>query len=503
MASEPPLIKVCLTNQGEDVETPWAHDLGPAPDAPPGSRLVRLVNVPFMHAKPTWGDMIVVSPAADGILTWDRGGTPWPQIGTRLVEDGGRWAMIVDYLPRPDLAEAEAFQRLNRACDAARVVCEGAWGPRDQDLGRVYLAVPRDLSAEAVMARLHEAALPMQLVQIHPEPRRPRTSQTMVGITPEEPRKPASSSQPLAIEVVDSAIDLTADSSPSGALRLAAVPRTRSTTHRAAPPPVVGAARLDAAPPAAESQAVSPAAPADVSGPPPTVVLAESPSDVSAETPDEVSQQTPPDASAAAPVAAPDDSLASSALTQPEPARPVLVWSAPLGPLHPPAAIAGSSASASVVAATPAGAPARVAAASPPVAVRPKKAGGKVVAAPAKKLAGTSRAAAAKRTSAADATKQAGRARAATPTKPAGKPSTAKPIAKTGKARTAKPIAKTGKARAATLKVVKPVDAKPKKPASKRAAEPANRRARTSAAKPAAASRPARRASTTRVGPKR
>lgn len=500
MASEPPLIKVCLTNQGEDIETPWAHDLGPAPDAPPGSRQVRLVNVPFMHAKPTWGDTIVVSPGADGILTWDRSATPWPQIGTRLVEDGGRWAMIVDYLPRPDLAEAEAFQRLNRACDAARVVCEGAWGPRDQDLGRVYLAVPRDLSAEAVMARLHEAALPMQLVQIHPEPRRPRTSQTMVGITPEEPRKPASSSQPLAIEVVDGGIDLAADSSPSGALRLAAVPRTRSTTHRAAPPPVVGGSRLDAVPPAAESRAVSAAAPTDVSGPPPPAVLAESPSDGSAETPDEVSQQTPPDASAAAPVAAPGESLASSALTQPEPARPVLVWSAPLGPLHPPAATAASSASASVVAATPAGAPARVAAASPPVAVRPKK---KVVAAPAKKLAGTSRAAAAKRTSAADATKQAGRARAATPTKPAGKPSTAKPIAKTGKARTARPIAKTGKARAATLKVVKPVDAKPKKPASKRAAEPANRRARTSAAKPAAASRPARRASTTRVGPKR
>ena len=36
MAGEPELIKVRLTDRGEDSETPWAHDLGPAP-GPPGS----------------------------------------------------------------------------------------------------------------------------------------------------------------------------------------------------------------------------------------------------------------------------------------------------------------------------------------------------------------------------------------------------------------------------------------------------------------------------------
>src|SRR5512135_3100314 len=93
-------IKVCLTNRGEDSETPWAHDLGPA-TGKKGSRRVRLVNVPFLHAKPTWGDVIVVSPVEDGLPTWDRDGAAWKDIGKRIAEDGGRWAMILDYTPHP------------------------------------------------------------------------------------------------------------------------------------------------------------------------------------------------------------------------------------------------------------------------------------------------------------------------------------------------------------------------------------------------------------------
>jgi hypothetical protein len=52
--AKPKPIKVRLTNQGKDTETPWAQDLGPAP-GPSGSRKVRLINVPFMHAKPKIG----------------------------------------------------------------------------------------------------------------------------------------------------------------------------------------------------------------------------------------------------------------------------------------------------------------------------------------------------------------------------------------------------------------------------------------------------------------
>ena len=166
----PRTIKVCLTNNGNDAESPWAHDLGPA-GGPKGSRKVRLVNVPFLHAKPTWGDVIVVSPVEDGLLTWDRGGVAWAQIGKRIAEDGGRWAMILDYAVGSGSGDA-AFRALVKACKAADIVCEGAWGPSRREPGRAYLAVGRALTAGQVMAKLRAAALPCTLVQIHPKPAR-------------------------------------------------------------------------------------------------------------------------------------------------------------------------------------------------------------------------------------------------------------------------------------------------------------------------------------------
>lgn len=168
--AKPKLIKVCLTNQGDDTETPWAHDLGPAsgPSVRAGARKVRLINVPFMHAKPTWGDTIVVEPTKDGFPTWDRGGVPWAQIGSRIAEDGGRWAMIVDYLPHPDAKDA--FTAIARACAEHDVVCEGAWGARGREPGRVYLAVKNELGDAVLMAGLRSVELPCELIQIHPEP---------------------------------------------------------------------------------------------------------------------------------------------------------------------------------------------------------------------------------------------------------------------------------------------------------------------------------------------
>jgi hypothetical protein len=167
MAGEPELIKVRLTDRGEDSETPWAHDLGPAP-GPPGSRKVRLANVPFMHAKPTWGDVIIVTPVEDDFPVWDRGGVPWDQIATRIAEDGGRWAMIVDYAAHP--GSEDAFRALAQACAEIEIVCEGAWGPREDKPGRAYLAVKHEVDDAAVMKRLRGANLPCELIQIHPEP---------------------------------------------------------------------------------------------------------------------------------------------------------------------------------------------------------------------------------------------------------------------------------------------------------------------------------------------
>ncbi|MEP6862495.1 MAG: hypothetical protein ABJE66_17870 [Deltaproteobacteria bacterium] len=160
-------IKVCLTNSGDDVETPWAHDLGPAP-GPKGSRKVRLVNVPFMHAKPTWGDVVVVTPVKDGFPTWDRSGVTWSDIASRIHEDGGRWAMIVDY--ESDADAEECFDAIAHACAELDAVCEGAWAPNATRAGRVYLAVKTGTTDKAVMNHLGRAELPCMLAQIHPTP---------------------------------------------------------------------------------------------------------------------------------------------------------------------------------------------------------------------------------------------------------------------------------------------------------------------------------------------
>ena len=58
------LVKVRLHNQGEDVETLWAEGLGPAGEGLPARR-VRLGNVPFLHAKPTYEDVIDVQHPVD------------------------------------------------------------------------------------------------------------------------------------------------------------------------------------------------------------------------------------------------------------------------------------------------------------------------------------------------------------------------------------------------------------------------------------------------------
>jgi hypothetical protein len=164
MATKPKLIKVRLTNEGAHSETPWAHDLGRVE----GGRKVKLVNVPFMHAKPTWGDTIVVKEIKGSFPTWDRGGTPWSKISSRILVDGGRWAMIVQYEPHPD--GKDAFKALDKACLDHDIICEGAVGPRSGRPGTAYLAVPVALSDTQVMKVLRDEELPCELTQAHPKP---------------------------------------------------------------------------------------------------------------------------------------------------------------------------------------------------------------------------------------------------------------------------------------------------------------------------------------------
>src|SRR5207245_1005278 len=95
---------------------------------------------------------------------------------TRIVEDGGRWAMIVDY--RPTKPSDAAFEAIAHACAELDIVCEGAWGPKNGDAGRAYLAVKHGTSDTAVMNHLRRAELPCTLEQIHPAPPKPKPKAT-------------------------------------------------------------------------------------------------------------------------------------------------------------------------------------------------------------------------------------------------------------------------------------------------------------------------------------
>jgi hypothetical protein len=148
------LIKVRLQDQGLDVETPWAEDLGPAPVE--GARRARLANVPFLHAKPTYEDVIVVVPDEQGILTWDRNGVSWEQIRTRIDDDSGRWAMIVDYAPGAAADTLALFSALDIAAAQIDVCFEGCFGPHNGEPGRAYLAVPA-----AMVSTARKRALPL------------------------------------------------------------------------------------------------------------------------------------------------------------------------------------------------------------------------------------------------------------------------------------------------------------------------------------------------------
>lgn len=86
---------------------------------------MRLANVPFLHAKSTYEDVIVVTPNPDGLLTWDAEGVAWEQILTRIEEDAGRRVMIVDYAPSANADAQAVFSALDVAAAQIDVCVEG------------------------------------------------------------------------------------------------------------------------------------------------------------------------------------------------------------------------------------------------------------------------------------------------------------------------------------------------------------------------------------------
>lgn len=118
-----------------------------------GRPLYRLVSVPFLHSKPTWGDVIVAEPDREQQFprAWDRGGIPFHRIAERIYADGGRYAAILDY----DEGRAAQFQEIASWLEEALdVVAEGCFEPRNGGPGRLYMAVPDALAAAALFGRL-------------------------------------------------------------------------------------------------------------------------------------------------------------------------------------------------------------------------------------------------------------------------------------------------------------------------------------------------------------
>lgn len=138
------LLKIRLHDQGEDPETVWAEDLGPAL-LHPTARYVRIGNIPMLHAKPTYGDVIEVLTHGDGMPEWDRQGVDFGEIGTRILDDGGRWVAIIDYWPgRPKSNLQSTFKKLDVAAAAQDIAIEGAFASKRR--GCAYLAVPNSMS---------------------------------------------------------------------------------------------------------------------------------------------------------------------------------------------------------------------------------------------------------------------------------------------------------------------------------------------------------------------
>lgn len=202
------LVKVFLHDRGQDVESAWCQPVGEER----GAALFRLVNVPFLHAKPTYGDVIPAfrDDGLDGNWAWDRGGVAYERIGERLHTDGQRYALIVDYTMRTDADFGALVSALERKHD---LVAEGCFGPRGEEPGRLYLAARRELDPEAVMAAVTTLGRGFRFTLIHPvaptteakaagkkraAAKKPQTKKHGAKKKPAAQKKPAAAKKPAA-----------------------------------------------------------------------------------------------------------------------------------------------------------------------------------------------------------------------------------------------------------------------------------------------------------------
>jgi hypothetical protein len=145
MSTEAPrLTKLFIHHRYANVES------GPA--EPAGTfgpkRLFRLKFIPFAYATPTYDDIVVASkdPELAGNWTFECPGSDGMD-AYELYEHGGRYAMVVDYVPGGD-------QRGPWLPGLPDIICAVASKATNDGPGRIHLAVPDGVSPDAVMILL-------------------------------------------------------------------------------------------------------------------------------------------------------------------------------------------------------------------------------------------------------------------------------------------------------------------------------------------------------------
>jgi hypothetical protein len=142
------LTRVFMHHRYQNVEALRAEACGQMDER----RLFRVASIPLQYSKPTYGDIIAAGrdPQFDGHWAWE---CPAPSgaLPKHLHEDGGRYTMVVDFVPDP--ANAAAQPRLPGALN---IIAMPAREPDADHPGQVYLAVPGFLPPDLVLAAIRE-----------------------------------------------------------------------------------------------------------------------------------------------------------------------------------------------------------------------------------------------------------------------------------------------------------------------------------------------------------
>lgn len=137
------LLQILLHNDGEDAETVWTEVISEQGD---GSKLVRLLNIPIVHAVPTYGDTFQVTPNADDDwLERNMSGVTGLNTAEYIHEPGGFQTMVVSYVCDDPTQLKSVCKWINQ---------EHGFMPQPSLPGKLHLAVPSDSRPADVMSIL-------------------------------------------------------------------------------------------------------------------------------------------------------------------------------------------------------------------------------------------------------------------------------------------------------------------------------------------------------------